>query len=401
MQKDSKYFLISYFIISIGTPGQFIFAIKKADPITGALMSGIYFITMAISSIIISRLSDKYMRRKIFALLGFLIVTSVFILYYFLSNPYQLILCSSLVGIGFASYNPTSNALFSELEPSIPSGKLMSYFFVVSSSGWSLGSIFGGILNQYFGEFVFIFAASITIIGILLYIFKVHDAPYEDARNKPLLTHPNSNNNSNLMIYSNLIVILAIALLTRHFCAQGGFALFPNYLEWLTWDPLTISLVLGVNMTFQAIIMIPIGRLVDHERFGRKIVLLLGMIGTSFTILLWSFIKTPWIMIFPQLIIGFSWPALATAATALVTDLTTRQNRSRGLGWFNTGLAVGGSVGPLISGLIFAQSGGNFNLAFQILSIVPIIGILLIIFTFSEDKKSHSYSFSWKKMKGK
>jgi len=393
MNRESKLFLISYFIVSIGTPGQFIFAIKKADPITGSLMVALYFITSAITSIVISTLSDKLMKRKVFALIGFSIVTLTFIAYYFVSAPFELILCSSLVGMGFASYNPTSNALFSEMEPTISSGKLMSYFFVVASAGWAVGALLGGLVNQFFGNFVFIFTALITLVGLSLYLLKVSDVPYQSDESEANLNSNNQETSSNLKLYPFLIAILSISILTRHICVQGGFALFPNYLEeQLLADPITISLILTVNMTTQALIMIPVGRLVDHKKFGRKIVLLLGIIGSNLTVFLWSLIDIPWILIFPQMLIGFSWPAVATASTALVTDITTRRNRSQGMGWFNTGLAIGGSIGPLISALIFAQSGGSFSLAFQILSLFPIVGIILILITFSENRITHQYS---------
>ncbi|MHA1267180.1 MAG: MFS transporter [Candidatus Helarchaeota archaeon] len=397
MNRESKFFLFSYFIISMATPAQFIFAVKKADPFTGTLMVALYFITSAISSLVFSHLSDRMMKRKIFAIGGFLLSIIVFTAYFFATSPLELIMCAGFVGIGFSAYSPTSNALFSEMEPSIPRGKLMSYFFVVASAGWAAGSIIQGVINQYLGDFVFIFAAIVTIFGLLLYFIKVKDVPYEPDSNNSLISNT-SRENPNLQIYSTLIFILAIAMLTRHLGVQGGFALFPNYLEeGLGADPLTISLILAANMTTQSIIMIPIGFLVDHSKVGRKIILLLGLIGADIAVIAWSLISVPWILIFPQMLIGFSWPALATSATAIITDITTRKTRSRGMGWFNAGLAFGGSIGPLIAAFFFVQSNGNFNFVFQILSIFPIIGILLIFFSFSENRATHIYSILWKK----
>ncbi len=383
----------------MGTPAQFIFAVKKAEPNIGALMVAFYFIFTAISSIIFSKLSDRLMRRKIFAILGFLIITSVFTSYFFISTPFELILGSCLVGIGVSCYSPTSAALISEMEPTIPSGKLMSYFFVVASAGWALGSIVGGVVDQYFSDYVFIYGALITLVGLSIYFFKVQDVPFE--RNKAengLINSQNNKVNPNLKLYSVMIIILAIVMLTRHLGVQGSFALFPNYLEATTLEgglelePIAISLILAINMTTQSILVIPLGRLVDHKRFGRKIILFLGIIGANIAVISWSFIYIPWIMIFPQILIGFSWPALATAATAMVTDITTRRNRSQGMGWFNAGLAIGGSIGPLISFFLMIQSANNYRFVFQMLSIFPIIGIIIVLISFSENKMTHEYS---------
>lgn len=397
MNRESKHFLLSFFIISMGTPAQFIFAVKKADPLTGTLMVSFYFIFSAISSILFSKLSDRLMRRKIFAIIGFVLVASVFIAYFFASSPFELIVCSSMVGIGFSAYNPTSNALFSEMEPTIPSGKLMSYFFVVASAGWAVGSVIAGVVDQYFGDYVFIFGAFITLVGLSIYSLKVQDIPYDRNNVEDIINSKNSTPNPNLKIYSVLIIILSMAMLTRHLCVQGGFSLFPNYLEasisvgGLELESISISLLLAVNMTTQSIIMIPMGRLVDHKKFGRKLVLLFGLIGANITVFAWSLIYIPWIMIFPQMLIGFAWPALATAATALITDITTRRTRSQGLGWFNAGLAIGGSIGPIVSFFLMIQSAGNYRFVFQILSLVPVAGIILVLIAFSENKLTHEY----------
>ncbi|TFG04549.1 MAG: MFS transporter [Promethearchaeota archaeon] len=400
MNHESKIFLLSYFIISIGTPSQFIFAVKKADPLTGALMVGFYFIFSAIASIIFSHLSDRLMRRKIFAIIGFNLVAIIFVAYFFVSSPIELIFCASLVGIGFSAYNPTSTALFSEMEPMLPSGKLMSYFFVVASGGWALGSIIQGIIDQFLGDFVFIFGAAITLIGMTVYLIKINDIPYY-PNNLDTTNNPNSIlKNPNLQLYSLLILILSLAILTRHLGIQGGFALFPNYLEeGLGTEPFLLSLILAANMSSQALLMIPIGKLVDHNKFGRRITLLLGLSTAFIAVLAWSFIRIPWILVFPQMLVGFSWVTLATSSTALITDITTRKTRSQGLGWFDAGLAIGGSIGPLVAALLYVQSGESFTYAFQILSIFPIIGFFLVLLTFSEDRLTHQYTLIWEKRK--
>ncbi|MFX1298159.1 MAG: hypothetical protein ACFFD2_25315 [Promethearchaeota archaeon] len=90
MQRDSKFFLLSYFIVSIGTPGQFIFSIKEVDTSIGTIMVAFYFIAMALSFIIFSKLSDNYMKRKMFVIFDYLIISLIFITYYFISTPFDL-----------------------------------------------------------------------------------------------------------------------------------------------------------------------------------------------------------------------------------------------------------------------------------------------------------------------
>ena len=91
------------------------------------------------------------------------------------------------------------------MEPTIPSGKLMSYFFISMSGGWAVGSVLLGVVDQFYGDFVFIFASILTISGLLIHLLKVHDVPYDRIKAEELETTFNNNSNPNLAIYSTLI----------------------------------------------------------------------------------------------------------------------------------------------------------------------------------------------------
>jgi MFS family permease len=395
MNSQSKIFLLSMLFVASGQPAQFIFAIIKADAVTATIMLTLYFSFTGLFGIPLSRLSDRLMRRRVFSLCGFLLVAIVFMGYYFIppTASVPLIISSALVGLGNAFYNPTSYALFSELEPKISHGKLMSYYYVVASVGWSFGAIVGGFFFQYFGEFTYFFSGSLCLIGFGISFLFVHDVPIEEEKiQAPLiLNNPNLTTNLRRCIY--VIIVVSIAVLTRHLAAQGGLvALLPNYIsEELHTDTFTTSLILAVNMTSQSIFMLPIGKLVDSNMFGRKTILLLGILASDIAVLSYSFISIPWLIIFPQILVGFAWPSVITASTAMVTDLTIRRTRSQGMGLLNAGLAVGGSIGPIISGLILIQYESNFVLAFQVLAIFPLIGIILILITLSENRSTHEY----------
>jgi len=395
MNIESKTFLSGMFFIASGQPAQFIFAIIKADAITATIMLTLYFSFTGLFGIPLSRFSDRLMRRKIFSLFGFLLVSIVFMGYYFIppTASIPLIISSALVGLGNAAYNPTSYALFSELEPDISHGKLMSYYYLVSSAGWSFGAVLGGLFFQYFGEFTYFFSGSLCLIGFSISLLYVHDVPPQKEKFQAPVACNNIVPTPNLRLCTYLIVIVSIAVLTRHIAAQGGLvAILPNYIsEELNADTFTTSLVLAVNMASQSVLMIPVGKLVDSNKFGRKTILLLGIFGSEIAVLSYSFITIPWLIIFPQMLVGFAWPAMITSSTAIVTDVTTRHNRSRGMGILNAGLSIGGSIGPLISGFILTQYGANFILAFRVLAIFPLIGIILILVTLSENRSTHEY----------
>jgi MFS family permease len=395
MISQSKFFLLGMLFIASGQPAQFIFAIMKADAVTATIMLTLYFSFTGLFGIPLSRLSDRLMRRKVFSLCGFLLVAIVFMGYYFIppTASIPLIISAALVGLGNAFYNPTSYALFSELEPKLSHGKLMSYYYVVASAGWSFGAILGGFFFQYFGELTYFFSGSLCLIGFCISFLFVHDVPLQKANIQAPTVLNNSSLTTNLRRCTFIIIIVSIAVLTRHIAAQGGLvALLPNYIsEELHADTFTTSLILAVNMASQSVLMLPVGRLVDSNAFGRKSILLLGILASDIAVLSYSFIPIPWLIIFPQMLVGFAWPAIITASTAMVTDLTTRHNRSWGMGLLNAGFSIGGSLGPIISGAILIHYDTNFILAFQILAIFPLIGIILILVTLSESRATNEY----------
>lgn len=395
MNQQSKIFLWGMFFVAAGQPAQFIFAIIKADAITATIMLTLYFSFTGLFGIPLSRLSDRLMRRKIFSLCGFLLVAIAFMGYFFIppTASIPLIVFSALVGIGNGFYNPTSYALFSELEPNISHGKLMSYYYVVSSLGWSCGAIVGGFFFQYFGEFTYFFSGSLCLVGFMVSLLFVHDVSFQKEKIQLPVnsTDPNLTKTLRQCIY--IIVIVSIAVLTRHLAAQGGLvAMLPNYIsEELHADTFTTSLILAVNMASQSALMLPVGKLVDSRAFGRKTILVLGILASDIAVLSYSFINIPWLIIFPQMLVGFAWPAIITASTAMVTDLTIRRNRSQGMGLLNAGFSIGGSFGPIISGFVLTHYENNFVLAFQVLTIFPLIGIFLILVTLSENRSNHEY----------
>lgn len=394
MNSQSKIFLLGMLFIASGQPAQFIFAIMKTDAITATIMLTLYFSFTGLFGIPLSRLSDRLMRRKVFSLCGFLLVSIVFMGYYFIppTASIPLIISAALVGLGNAFYNPTSYALFSELEPDISHGKLMSYYYVVASVGWSIGAILGGFLFQNFGALTYLFSGSLCLVGFIISFLFVHDVPMEKEKIQVPSVLKNSALTPNLRRCTYIIIIVSIAVLTRHLAAQGGLvAMLPNYLEEMKADTLTASLILAVNMISQSVLMLPVGKLVDSNSFGRKTILLLGILASDIAVLSYSFIAIPWLVIFPQMLVGFAWPAIITASTAIVTDLTVRRTRSQGMGWLNAGFSIGGSLGPLISGFILINYGINFVLAFQVLAIFPLIGILLLLVTISENRANNEY----------
>ncbi|KAI9098647.1 major facilitator superfamily domain-containing protein [Phlyctochytrium arcticum] len=102
--------------------------------------------------------------------------------------------------------------------------------------------------------------------------------------------------------------------------------------------------ILGSLFSFLQFISSPvIGFLSD--RYGRRNVLLLSMIGNAASMLLWIFSKSFGMFIWSRVIGGLS-EGNVQMSIAMISDITTPQTRSRGLALVGIAFSLGFTVGP-------------------------------------------------------
>jgi len=89
------------------------------------------------------------------------------------------------------------------------------------------------------------------------------------------------------------------------------------------------------------------------DRTGRRPVLLWTVAGTAFSYLLWAFSGSFWLFILARLF-GGAMSGNLSVATAAVADVTTRENRAKGMGLIGVAFGLGFITGPAIGGIIGA-----------------------------------------------
>lgn len=87
------------------------------------------------------------------------------------------------------------------------------------------------------------------------------------------------------------------------------------------------------------------------DRIGRKPVLLRSMFGMSFGYALWFFSGSFTLLILSRIIDGIMGGNISTA-TAVVSDVTTKENRSKGMAIIGVAFALGFVVGPALGGIL-------------------------------------------------
>lgn len=153
------------------------------------------------------------------------------------------------------------------------------------------------------------------------------------------------------------------------------------------------GLLSGLYSLLQFIFAPVWGRISD--RVGRKPVLFVTIFGTAVSYVLWVFAGSFTLLVAARLLGGVCAGNISTA-TAVIGDVTSRENRSRGMSFigiaFGMGFLFGPAIGALLSGLDLTQMqpewrawGINpFSVPALLASLLSIINLFYVAWRFKE-----------------
>lgn len=107
---------------------------------------------------------------------------------------------------------------------------------------------------------------------------------------------------------------------------------------------------LGLAYAFTQFLFAPIvGNLSD--KYGRRPILLLSLLGFGMDYILLSFAPTIWWLFAGRIIAGITGASITTAS-AYIADISTEKNRAQNFGMIGAAFGVGFILGPVIGGLL-------------------------------------------------
>lgn len=125
--------------------------------------------------------------------------------------------------------------------------------------------------------------------------------------------------------------------------------LLPFYGEHFQADPFTVSLLMATYSLGQFVAAPLWGRMSD--RIGRRPVLIISLAGAVVSYIFLGFATTLW-MLFLARLVGGLMAGNISAAFAYIADITTPENRARGMGIVGAAFGLGFIAGPAIGGIL-------------------------------------------------
>ena len=139
--------------------------------------------------------------------------------------------------------------------------------------------------------------------------------------------------------------------------------------------------ILGSLYAFLQFIFSPIwGALSD--RLGRRRVLLITVAGTALSYVLW-FVSGSFLLFVGARLVGGAFAGNISVATAAVADVTTRENRSKGMGIIGIAFGLGFLFGPALGSLAVAHDLSRNHPRLAAAGVNPFSSAALISLAFS------------------
>jgi len=152
--------------------------------------------------------------------------------------------------------------------------------------------------------------------------------------------------------------------------------LLPFFGEHFNASPDVVTLLLATYSITQLISAPILGRLSD--RYGRRPILLFSLLGSIITYVWLGFAETLMMLFIARAFNGLMAGNIATAF-AYIADITTPENRAKGMGVIGAAFGLGFIMGPAIGGILAGPDAANANFQLPALCAAVLSAIAFII----------------------
>ena len=175
------------------------------------------------------------------------------------------------------------------------------------------------------------------------------------------------------------------------FLVMVGFGIIipvlPFYAENIGASPTQLGLLMAVYSLMQLLFAPMWGRISD--RIGRKPVIMIGILGLSLSFFLMGLSSALWMLFAARVIGGILSAANMPTVMAYAADITTPEERGKGMGIIGAATGLGLIFGPAIGG-VFSEA--SLNMPFYIAGVSSLLTFFLVLFLLKESLPAENRS---------
>jgi len=196
---------------------------------------------------------------------------------------------------------------------------------------------------------------------------------------------PTTTNNEKFLTKPLLIIFITV------FIDLVGFGIvipaLPYYVESEAFraTPFEIGILFASYSLMQFIFSPILGHLSD--KYGRRPVLFFSILGSAVGYLFIGLASVLWMVFVGRIIAGITGGNISTAQ-AYIADVTTKENRAKGMGLFGAMFGLGFIFGPAIGGIL---SRYGIGVPFLFAAVLSAVNAVLVVFILPETVDKNAY----------
>lgn len=309
---------------------------------------GITFLAGALISPYWGSLSDKYGRKPMLLRSGFAL-SAVYLLYFFVKDPYQLIAVRILSGL-LAGYVPSAIALVATNTPEKHVGYSLGIMSTAGAAGGIIGPLVGGSLSKFIGyRESFLASGCVVLISALIALIFVKEQNFDRNRERSHVLDDLKEASANRPLMGKLFVVLIVTasvmvlepLLSLYVLDLGASASDASFSSGIIFSAVGISTVIAAPLW---------GKI--GERIGYRNTLMIGLIGGGVGNILQHFFHSLVGFGVLRFVYGLFFAAVFPALNSLIVQATKPEFRGRAFSLNQSASQLGNMVGPIAGGAL-------------------------------------------------
>jgi MFS family permease len=376
----SKSPVLKPFSLSLNTPADWVGVVAAASTVPGILVS-----------LPAASLSDILGRRRFLLLAGFVFASAPF-LYLLITVWWQLILVRFYHGFATGIFVPVAEASIAELFPA-KRGERISLFSSATYVGRVIAPVLGGYIllatvSNFHALYLAVGAAGVTafLLSLLFIVERKQTVADQQA---------SASQTVGRMLQGWIVVarnrwVLAVGFVQASlYYVYGSVEFFlAGYLPEVVHLNSFLTGVIITSIIGVAIFARPyLGRISDKT--GRKVPIIVGLVVSGLPLLIIPFVSDFWILLVLAIVYGIGFAAVTAAAPPLITELVPKDTVGTSMGFFDTVMDVGQTIGPIVSGLIFAAT-LQYSALFFSLTLVLLLSCVVFVLVHARKQTASS-----------